>query len=65
MSAAVTLTKTKSKGRDAKQTLIENIREAVDSYENLFVLHYENMRSSSFKDVRIQFRDSRWACLVQ
>mmetsp|Transcript_13013 Transcript_13013/g.44031 ORF Transcript_13013/g.44031 Transcript_13013/m.44031 type:complete len:222 (-) Transcript_13013:91-756(-) len=57
---AVSLTKVKPKTRDAKAQLIENVREAVDSYSLVVVLSYENMRSALFKDVRIRFRDARF-----
>jgi hypothetical protein len=59
VSVAVALTKTKPKGKDHKQNLIQEIRDAIDKYTHLVVLRYQNMRAASFKDVRIKFRDSR------
>jgi len=56
----VSLTKTQSKGRDLKGEVIEKIRSAVDEYNNIYVFSYENMRSSKFKDARIEWRDSRF-----
>ncbi len=58
-SKVVTLTKTTSKGKDAKTQLIESIRESVDQFKSIYVFTYENMRANLFKDVRIHFRESR------
>lgn len=33
------------------------MRDALDQHENLYLLSYENMRSSKFKNVRVFFRD--------
>ena len=45
----VNLTKTKSKGRDGKEELVEKVQECVEKYENAFVVNFENMRSGPFK----------------
>jgi mRNA turnover protein 4 len=55
----VSLTKTKGKGRVHKEELVSELRDAVDQYQSLFVFSFENMRTAKFKDVRLEFRDSR------
>lgn len=50
----------KAKRKELKQTLVESIRECVDTYSNLFVFAYDNMRASKFKDVRGLWADSRF-----
>lgn len=56
----VSLTKTASKGREAKVELVNTLRDTVDEFSSLYVFSFENMRSAKFKDLRIEFRDSRW-----
>ena len=53
------LTNVVSKGRELKTELVDSIRQAVDKYENLYVISFENMRSSLFKGMRAQMNDSR------
>jgi mRNA turnover protein 4 len=53
------LTNTKSKGRELKTELIENIRLAIDDYKHLYVISFENMRSKLFKDLRSKMSKSR------
>ena len=54
---AVALTKTdKRSTRAHKSSLIQQVREAVDKHESVFVFSYENMRSAKFKNVRLHFR---------
>ena len=55
----VHLTKVKSKGAELKTTLVDSIREAVDTYAHIYVFSYENMRTTKFKNVRAALRDSR------
>ncbi|GAB5035447.1 mrna turnover protein 4 homolog [Nannochloropsis oceanica] len=56
----VSLTKTTSKGREQKAGTIAKLREALDSFSSLYVFSFEHMRSAKFKDVRIEWRDSRF-----
>ena len=42
--------------RDHKSKYIEEVREAVDKHECIYLFSYENMRSSKFKNVRLDFR---------
>lgn len=54
--AAVTLSKTKKKGREHKECIVNGIREAVDRYSSVYVFSFENMRNIKFKEFRQQFR---------
>jgi len=38
---------------------MENLREAVEKYENIFVFQTDNMRNGKLKDVRNEWKDSR------
>lgn len=38
---------------------MENLREAVDQYEHIFVFYTDNMRNGKLKDVRNEWKDSR------
>lgn len=53
------LTQANKKGNDLKQNVVEAIRNGVDSYESAFVFSFSNMRTNHFKEVRMDFRDSR------
>uniref|UniRef100_A0A7S2VG84 Ribosome assembly factor mrt4 n=1 Tax=Entomoneis paludosa TaxID=265537 RepID=A0A7S2VG84_9STRA len=58
----VALTQTDKRAtRDHKSKYIEEVRDAVDKHESIYLFSYENMRSSQFKNVRMHFRgtDSR------
>ena len=55
----MSLTKIGGKGRDLKVTLVKTLRESLDVYKHLFILKFENMRSSRMKDVRMDWKESR------
>jgi len=55
----VSLTKTTKLGSKLKQSVMENLREAVTKYEHIFVFHTDNMRNGKLKDVRNEWKDSR------
>ncbi|KAK1404510.1 Ribosome assembly factor mrt4 [Heracleum sosnowskyi] len=55
---AVTLSKTKKKGREHKETIVNSIREAVEKYNSVYVFNFENMRNLKFKEFRDQLRSS-------
>ncbi|KAJ1950180.1 mRNA turnover and ribosome assembly protein, partial [Linderina macrospora] len=59
-SQVVTLSKTKSKGREAKSTLMEDVRAASDTYDYVWVFSVENMRNAYLKTVRNNFKTSRF-----
>jgi mRNA turnover protein 4 len=56
---AVALTNTEKRTtREHKSSYIQQVRDAVDKHESLYLFSYENMRSSKFKNVRLEFRGS-------
>ncbi|TYZ68211.1 hypothetical protein PybrP1_012987 [[Pythium] brassicae (nom. inval.)] len=54
------LTKVDKKTNGLKQKVVESVREAVDAYDSVFAFSFVNMRTNHFKDVRMEFRDSRF-----
>lgn len=53
---AVTLSKTKKKGREHKESIVNSIREAVENYNSIYVFSFENMRNLKFKEFRDQLK---------
>ena len=56
-SKVVPLTKTKKKGRSAKEQLVDAVHEAVTAYQNGYVMSFENMRAGPFKQMQHELRD--------
>ncbi|XP_013777471.1 mRNA turnover protein 4 homolog isoform X1 [Limulus polyphemus] len=56
----ISLTNTRKKGLELKQHLIEEIQKCVDSYAHVFVFSVQNMRNSKLKDVRQEWKHSRF-----
>jgi mRNA turnover protein 4 len=56
----VSLTKTAPKGRSLKTKYISLVHDALDEYDSVYVFSYENMRAGLFKDVRMEWRESRF-----
>ncbi|GLJ38588.1 hypothetical protein SUGI_0786760 [Cryptomeria japonica] len=54
----VTLSKTKRKGREHKESIISAVRQAVEDYISLYVFSFENMRNLKFKELREQLKSS-------
>lgn len=54
--ASVTLSKTKKKGREHKENIVNSIREAAEKYESVYVFTYENMRNLKFLEFRTQLK---------
>lgn len=52
----VTLSKTKKKGREHKESIVNSIRDAVESYNSIYVFSFENMRNLKFKEFREQLK---------
>ncbi|VEU39489.1 unnamed protein product [Pseudo-nitzschia multistriata] len=53
----VSLTKVSKRAtREHKSAYVQEIRDAVDGHDSLFLFSYENMRSNKFKDIRMHFR---------
>lgn len=56
----VSLTKTKKKGLELKQHIIEDIRESAEKYTRIFLFSVQNMRNNKLKDLRAEWMDSRF-----
>ncbi|VVC90532.1 mRNA turnover protein 4 homolog [Leptidea sinapis] len=56
----VSLTQTNKKGLLLKQKMIEEVRSCLTKYENVFVFSVDNMRNTKLKDLRHQWKDSRF-----
>ena len=55
---AVTLSKTKKKGREHKEAVVDAIRKAVEDYSSIYVFSFENMRNLKFKEFREQLKST-------
>lgn len=53
----VVLTQTSKKTKEHKSAVIEDVRNAVDKHDTLYLFSYENMRSNKFKNIRMHFRE--------
>lgn len=56
----VSLTNTRKKGLEFKQSIVDEIHENVDLYARIFVFSTQNMRNNKLKDVREQWKHSRF-----
>ncbi|MFS7985838.1 putative ribosomal protein L10P [Helianthus anomalus] len=56
--AELTLSKTKKKGREHKENIVNSIREAVEQYSSIYVFSFENMRNLKFKQFREQLKST-------
>ncbi|KAI5356166.1 PREDICTED: mRNA turnover [Prunus dulcis] len=54
----VTLSKTKKKGREHKETIVNSIRQAAEDYSSVYVFSFENMRNLKFKEFRDQLKST-------
>ena len=60
---AVALTKTKSDRKALKEGVVETVRDSLDKYSHLYVISFENLRSTKFKELRREWADdSRYVC---
>ncbi|CAG0895046.1 unnamed protein product, partial [Cyprideis torosa] len=57
---SVSLTQTKKKGSEGKRKLMQGIQEALDKYERVFVFTVKDMRNAKLKDIRGEWKDSRF-----
>ncbi|MCD7461918.1 hypothetical protein HAX54_047375 [Datura stramonium] len=55
---AVTLSKTKKKGKEHKENIVNSIRECAEKYSSVYVFSFENMRNLKFKEFRDQLKSS-------
>ncbi|XP_076043626.1 ribosomal protein LP0-like [Oratosquilla oratoria] len=56
----ISLTRTKKKGLESKQKLVEEIRSCIDKYARMCVFTVRNMRNNKLKDVRVEWHHSRF-----
>lgn len=56
----VSLTKTNKKGLLLKQKTIEDVRNSVNRFEHIFLFTIDNMRNTKLKDLRNEWKDSRF-----
>ncbi|KAG6417387.1 hypothetical protein SASPL_119542 [Salvia splendens] len=54
----VTLSKTKKKGKEHKENVLNTIRDSVDKYESAYVIAFENMRNLKFKGFKEKLKSS-------
>lgn len=60
MKFSVSLTKTNKKGLENKQKVIEDIMGCAEEYPNVFLFSVDNMRNSTLKYIRNEWKDSRF-----
>lgn len=58
-SKTFNLTQVSKKGREQKDKLFQNIRDAIPEYQHCIVFSVDNMRNNYLKDVRRELSDSR------
>lgn len=56
----VSLTKTPKKDLQFKQQLVDEIRRCIENYSRIFVFSVQNMRNAKLKDLRSEWRHSRF-----
>lgn len=54
--SVVTLSKTKRKGREHKEAVVNTIKQAAEDYNSVYVFSFENMRNLKFKEFRDQLK---------
>ncbi|GMH34380.1 hypothetical protein BSKO_02214 [Bryopsis sp. KO-2023] len=54
----VSLTKTKKKGQEWKESLIQAVHEALDQYPRVILFRYESLRNSSLRLLREELKES-------
>lgn len=54
----MTLSKTKKKGKEHKENIVNTIRECAEKYSSAYVFSFENMRNLKFKEFRDQLKSS-------
>lgn len=55
----VSLTKTKRKGLDLKQRIIEDVKKSVEEYGRVFLISVQNTRNTKLLDLRAEWKDSK------
>ncbi|XP_068669198.1 uncharacterized protein [Aristolochia californica] len=54
----VTLSKTKKKGREQKESIVNSIRQAAEEYASVYVFSFESMKNLKFKEFREQLKST-------
>jgi mRNA turnover protein 4 len=57
---ALTATRKRVVGREGKATLLTDMRGLVDEYSSIYVFNTDNMRNVKLKDLRSEWKDSRF-----
>lgn len=57
---SVSLTKTIKKGMELKHKVVEKIRKSLEEFDNLYVFTCNNMRNTPLKEVRDDWKGSRY-----
>jgi ribosomal protein L10 len=56
----VSLTQTKKRPKERKESLVQNVRQAANEYKNIYVFQVKNMRNVYLQEVRRRWSDSRF-----
>ncbi|KAJ8674869.1 hypothetical protein QAD02_010655 [Eretmocerus hayati] len=56
----ISLTKTKKKGLELKQHIVNDVRACVEKYKTIVLFSVDNMRNSKLKDLRVEWKPSRF-----
>lgn len=56
----VALTQVKKKGKEHKEDIVQNIRDALDSFSSVYVLSYHNMSTNPFKKIKEDLKGSKF-----
>lgn len=54
----VTLSKTKKKDKEQKESLVKSVRDCLDQYTSLYIFSFENMRNIKFKEFKEKLKSS-------
>lgn len=60
----VHLSKVEKKGKELSEKLFNNVREAAENFQYIFLFDVENMRNNYLKEVRQEFSDSRCVSIL-
>jgi mRNA turnover protein 4 len=55
----ISLTKTGKKSSDSKKNHVADLRECLDTYDSVYVMKYNGMRTSFIREVRMDWKESR------
>lgn len=61
---AVTLSKTKKKGKEQKESLVKSVRDCLDEYASLYIFSFVNMRNTKFKEFKEKLKASSRCCTL-